>query len=441
MSEKKYDKTSPQSIYEYALELTGKCISDVVALPDDINDVKNKGQLGNFLEKYYFNKPPSSNHGPDFAEANLELKLTGVVRSPNGEYKAKERLVLTMINYESILRETFTTSSLVNKCQLMLIMFYEYELDVPVQNLVFPIKPLLYSFSGKDLDILQEDWEFIQQKIENGLAHELSEGDTNILGACRKGAGGEQESLRRQPNSNVGAPARAFSFKQGYLNRLLQEHINGADVKPVPTLLSLETETAKIFEDYLGKAISEIGEDVGYVKTSPNQKGYNRLLLNRILQQNNHRTLDLESEDIELKTIRLDKNGAPKEHMSFPGFDFLEITRQDWEDSRFFEKLEKRFLFAIFKEDDAGVERLEKVAYWSMPYEDKVEARKIWKDTKRRVSIDCTNLPSSTESRVAHVRPKGSSGDDKSLTPQGTYVVKQCFWLNKGYIKEVVEKL
>jgi len=50
-------------------------------------------------------------------------------------------------------------------------------------------------------------------------------------------------------------------------------------------------------------------------------------------------------------------------------------------------------------------------------------------------------LPRSSESTVAHVRPKARDGDDKLPTPQGDFQVKKCFWLNKDYIAGVVREL
>jgi DNA mismatch repair protein MutH len=142
-----------------------------------------------------------------------------------------------------------------------------------------------------------------------------------------------------------------------------------------------------------------------------------------------------------MKTIRLKISGKPRESMSFPGFDYMEIVNEDWEDSSFFEKLEHKFLLVIFREDEDGVDRLFKVAYWNMPYEDRMEAKRVWEETKKRVSIDARNLPKMSESTVAHVRPKARDGQDKLLTPQGDMQVKKCFWLNSGYIARVVAKI
>jgi DNA mismatch repair protein MutH len=142
-----------------------------------------------------------------------------------------------------------------------------------------------------------------------------------------------------------------------------------------------------------------------------------------------------------MKTVRLQVNGKPKESMSFPAFDFLEISSETWEDSVFFEKLERKLLFIVFRVGNDGIERLEKAGYWNMPYGDRVEAERVWHETQRRVSVNAHDLPGMKESRVAHVRPKAKNGRDKALTPQGDFRTKQCFWLNASYIAEVVASI
>ena len=434
-----YDKNSPQSIYEFALKLTGKSLDEVVDLPSDIENSKNRGQVGTFLEKYYFQHIPPSNSGPDFPSAGLELKVSGLHRNSKGDLQAKERLVLTMINFEKIVNESFETSSFYKKCNLMLCMFYEYAAQQPAQKQRFALDPLMFKIQDRDLATFKSDWEFIREKVRSGKAHEISEGDTFILGACRKGSGGTKEPLRTQPFSEIGAPARAFSLKQSYFNKVIQEHINGLAVAEKFASLTYEQQAHEIFSPYLGKKIEDIGNELTYPKIGSNQKGYNRILLRKILEASEKSIVDLDNDDIELKTVRLSKSGKVKEPMSFPAFDFIKILEEKWEDSKFFLKLEKKFLFAVFQEQFDGSETFVKLFYWNMPYQDKVEARKVWKDTVRRVRIDASNLPKSSENFVAHVRPKGADGKDKALTPQGTLHLKQCFWLNKSYIQEVID--
>ena len=440
MANLKYDKSSVSSIYEFAVKLIGKTLAEAVILPEDVANSRNRGDLGSLVEKYYFEHTPPNNHDPDFKEAGLELKTTGVlVRSDR--YRAKERLVLTMINYEVIVTETWEKSSFYNKCRLMLILFYLYTKEKAVVDRKFVMSPLLYKIPNNDAQQIKRDWEFIRQRVLDGKAHELSEGDTFYLAACRKGSGGEGEALRKQPFSDQKAKARAFSFKQSYVNKLIDGELERQPVLGINQSVTFEGVTQSKFAPYIGKTVEELSLALNYHQKSTNHKGFLKDVVNRILVNNEKLPLELDKAGIEIKTIRLTKNGNPREAMSFPGFKYLEIIDEKWEDSSFFDKLEHKFLFVIFRVDKNNVERLEKVSYWNMPYLDRLEAQRVWEETKRRVSIDASDLPRSSESAVAHVRPKARDGNDKLQTPQGDFQVKKCFWLNKDYIAGVVNKL
>lgn len=435
-----YDDSSTESIYDFALLLTGKSLSQVVELPKRVENNKNRGDLGSLIERFFFEHQPPNDHRPDFAEAGLELKTTGVKKDGRA-FKAKERLVLTMINYETVVNETWQSSTFLKKCKRMLILCYLYEKEIPVQDRVFPLNPILYEIPDGDMNVIKSDWESIRMKIIEGKAHEISEGDTFYLAACRKGSGGEKESLQRQPFSSITAKSRAFSFKPSYLNAIIQNSLLLEPQYKRTSTSNLDAEVMECFSLYINKTIEEISRDLDYFKRSPNHKGFNRDLVNRIIKKRDGLIQNLDKAGIEVKTIRLKSSGIPREAMSFPSFDFLEIGNEEWENSSFYQKLEKKFLFVVFRDDSLGNERLYKVFYWNMPFQDREEARRVWEDTKRRVKIDATDLPSTKESPVAHVRPKGRNGQDLALTPQGNMHLKQCFWLNKNYIQKIVNSL
>ena len=418
-----------------------KSLSEVAEIPSGTPNIKNRGDLGSMVEKYFFKHVPPNNHEPDFAEAGVELKTTGVVVASNGKYRAKERLVLTMIDFNSLVHQEWETSSYLHKCKTMLILFYEYKKELPVEKRKFVLKPVLFQIPESDLPQFKEDWRKIRDKVRIGLAHELSEGDTFLLAACRKGAGGIKESLKSQPYSQIKAPGRAFSIKPAYMNRIISGDINFDEPSLGLKSQTFEEITSDKFAKYIGKSVDEIGKDFGLVKESRNQKNFKRRLAMSILGDGRSAIPMLKNSGIIMKTITLNSANISKESMSFPTFDFMKIKDEVWEESSFFENIESKFLFVIFKADKFGTEKLDKVAYWNMPYHDRIEAQRVWLETQRRVAIDATDLPKSSESHVAHVRPKARNGKDKSLTPQGTMHVKQCFWLNSRYISDVVKNL
>lgn len=427
-----YDKTSVESILEYSRGLIGKTLREALSELEIETNADHKGDLGTLVQTLYFGLEKDNLREPDFRDAGLELKTTGLVER-KGDLVAKERLVLSMIDFGQIVNERWESSALLEKCRLILLLAYLYDKDKHPIDRQFVRGPFLLDFLSKGFEGVRADWEQIRDKIRSGRAHELSEGDTFYLGACRKGSGGPNEPLRNQPNSSEKAKARAFSLKQSFLTSILladDDHLE--DLQEVPE---------RGFSSFVGKAVTEIGNHFGLVKKSKNHKGFHRQLAVAMLGQGGISVQNLGSLGIEMKTIRLNNKGKPRESMSFPGFEFIEILGQEWEESSFFEAIESKFLFVVFKEGEDGLERLDKVAYWNMPYADRLEAERVWKETKRRVAVDVGALPRVGESPVAHVRPKGRDGNDKIPTPQGGMFLRQCFWLNSSYIAGVLRSL
>lgn len=437
MSDLGYDRNSADSILEFAQRLTFKSLAECVDSPLPEN-IRNRGDLGSLVEEYFFKYPPNSFHGPDFVEAGVELKTTGVIPTGGGKYKAKERLVLTMINYPKIVEEAWENSSLLQKCGKTLILFYLYVKEVPVTRRKFVLPALMYEFPEADLPQIKRDWEFIKEKVRAGKAHELSEGDTYYLGACRKGSGGPNEKLVSQPFSDVLAKSRAFCLKQSYVTQIVQGHEAANSVLGIDANTTFEDATKARFESFIGLTVDEISQELSYFRANSADKRFHRGLADEILLGGEVPNSEIARAGVELKTIRVDKNDRPREHMSFPRFSFADIIHEDWEDSNFFRKLESKFLFVVFKTDEAGIERLYKVFYWNMPFADREEAKKVWEETKSRLLAERETFPGAKENPVAHVRPKARNAADTETTHFGARLTKRCFWLNSSYISKVI---
>ncbi len=68
------------------------------------------------------------------------------------------------------------------------------------------------------------------------------------------------------------------------------------------------------------------------------------------------------------------------------------------------------------------------------------EAEKVWQKTIDSIKAGkYDQLPKMSESHVAHVRPHGKDSLDRILTPQKTFEIKRCFWLNAKYIQQAIE--
>jgi len=430
-----YDLTSKESIWKFSLRLKGKSLSDFVEDIEIPLVAGHKGDFGSLVERLYFRIFPGNSPLPDFPEAGLELKTTGLIANSKGHLQAKERLVLSMIDYMSLPSEQWHSSSFLKKNKSLLLVFYKYVKDQPLLERIFNIAPILFEVPPEDEPQIRADWETIRNKVDSGLAHELSEADTFYLAACRKGQGGEAEALRKQPKSEIGAKARAYSYKPSYVNSILARSGEAANLNPSQESALIQDATKEALMPYLGQKTKLLAQ---LAKCSTVSKHFRSTLILKLLAERGFPSEKIAKAGVQIKTVRLNRKGSPREHMSFQAFKYLEIDSQNWEDSRFFESLETKFLFAVFGEDANGEEVLLKTMYWNMPFKDREEAHRVWENTKQRARHDANNLPAASESSVAHVRPKARNARDTNTTVYGGEAVTKAFWLNKNYIANIV---
>ena len=128
---KTYNPADIWSIFDYSKALIGHTLRELVSeeelMASNLRG-QGKGGLEHMLEALYFKYPINSDPGPDFREAGLELKGTGLkILQSTGEYAIKERLVCDMVDYCSIISQSFEESPFYLKCKLMLLIFYLYE--------------------------------------------------------------------------------------------------------------------------------------------------------------------------------------------------------------------------------------------------------------------------------------------------------------------------
>lgn len=434
-----YDPTDSASIESYARRLVGHSLREMLAeeARTTYQAGKGKGNLGDIVERSYFGINPGNVSAPDFLDAGIELKTTPLKRVGK-KLRAKERLVLQMINYDVVCGENWENSSFLSKNQLLLLVFYLWEEGVAPLDYIFEIARL-WSFPEKDLEIIRDDWETIREKIARGEAHRLSEGDTNYLSACVKGAKGSD--LRSQPNSSERAKPRAFSLKQSYMNSVIAASLKDQEVLATEKLRSgktLEQLVHERFLPFIGLTADEIARRLD-IRAARNAKNFYAVVTNRILGASpEKRVAEFEKAGIVVRTMRLKPSGMPKEAISFKAFDYLDLVEQQWEDSDLREQLTRRFFFVVYQLDRQGVPTLIRTQFWTMPIEDvDLGGRECFERTVELIMEDKADcLPKSSENIVCHVRPHGRNAQDTLPTPTGGRAVRKSFWLNQKYLAE-----
>lgn len=470
-----YDYKDRNSIISYAKKLKGKTLKKALTINENSSkhlleptpiynqNFKGKGSFGQHLEKDYFLYEPNSDAEPDFLEAGMELKSSPLKIMKSGNFQAKERMVMNIINYIDLVKEpSFTESSFYRKNAFILLVFYLHESGVPIHDLTIHLVDI-WELVGEDFLIIEKDWNTIKSKIEEGKAHELSEGDTFYLGACTKGA--NAQSMRDQPFSDIRAKQRAFSFKQGYVNHIIAS-ISGENLgyygKLIPEIakksLSIEEVVIKRFEDFLDnkKTISDIILELG-LDIKETAKSKYALVSKAILGfDKNQEIEEFVKAGITIRTVRLKDNNIPKEHISFPTFKYEEVVEQEWEDSDFYNQISNKFLFVFLRENNNDDYYIEQVKFWNMPAEhiDLNEEmfhylkhlilegdiiKEVKEDGKR-----ITNFPDSKYNGITHIRPHARDAADTYPLPfplktnGAMEYTKHSFWLNAKYIKEVI---
>lgn len=444
--------TTKEAILKRAQEAIGIPLKDI----DKTGRLSTgKGAIGTVIEESWYGYSPNGESEPDFSEAGVELKVTPYIKGKKGDIRAKERLVCNIINYMEEYDKTFKTSAFWHKCETMLLMSYEHLKDVPKGEYKID-KAVLFSFPEEDLCIIENDWKIIIDKIRNGQAHLISEGDTMYLAACTKGA--TAASVRKQPFSDIPAKQRAYSLKSSYMTQVLNTYIFGNSVneRVIKDWHDLKKNT---FEDiivdklkpFFGKTQQELKTLFSVESTA---KNLNEVLLAKMLGVTGKiaYTDEFQKACIVPKTIRVQKTGKIKENMSFPTFDFIKLSKEtEWEESDLYNYLAPtKFLFVIFQENDNGELVFDRVKFWNIPNDDLEEVHRVWQRTvdtiRKGVQLIPTkqgisnNLPKQSESPIAHVRPHGKDGSDKLPLPDGRMMTKQCFWLNRSYVEKQIRR-
>lgn len=454
VKEKVYTKEEVVSI---AKSVIGKTFGELNSYEAKMEEY-NKGSYGHILEEDVYEFNANSNKKADFEEAGIELKVTPYKKNKNGTLSAKERLVITIINYLEDYKDEFYDSHLYDKSKCMQIIWYLYEegkkkCDFKITH------ELLYSYPKEDLPVIIRDYNYIIQKIREGKAHELSEADTMYLGACTKGV--NADSLRVQPFSDIKAKQRAFCLKTSYMTQLVRDYIG----KENPEKIYAYSIDNKTFEDvivdklkkYHGKSQTELCQ---MFELDSKAKNLNELLLSKMLGIKGKvaKTSEFLKANIVPKTIRVEEDGNIVESMSFPTFEFDKIISETWEESELYNTfLSTKFMFTIFNKKN-GEYYFDKIMFWNMPYSIlENDVKSVWERTVEVVSKGnivkevvngkrFTNFPGMAENKYCHVRPHGQNANDTyplpvrdKLTGVNEYT-KHCFWLNNKYIKEVISE-
>lgn len=423
----------------------------------------DKGVLGKIVEEGVYHYSVNSRPEADFANLGVELKTSGFNKTRNG-LSFKERIPLNVFNYQKVESQKFEESDMWHKCQQLLIALYEYLEGKTYGEMVLQ-SGFYHTFSKEDIEVIKSDYNLLQNRIKSGVADTISERDTNYLAACTAGPGHGKEDRTASDHYGLFLKPRKFSLKPCYMTGVLRRLFSNGEVESVIDYEELKTKTIEeVITDrmsyHIGKTEDEFKEMIAGEKEAKNR--FERYVAKMIgCKGIVNESDEFVKANILCKTIRVEEDGNIEQNMSFPAFSFLNIVEQEWEDSEFREMMiNRKFMFVIFRKIN-GTYQFSKVKFWSIPDEILDTAgRKVFEELKEVLlsgnivrgfrtdkngkTIRLNNFPKSASNNYIHIRPHGEDGSDTNplpvpdrLTGVAEYT-KQCFWLKKSYVKEII---
>ena len=413
-----------QELLEYTSPIIGKTFKEIDSenLLANTNLNRRKGVLGQIVETGFYKYPLNNDSRADFEELDIELKVAGYVKNKNGSLRAKERLVLSKINFKEIVNETFESSHVLGKCRKMLIIWYEYDSSKdPKDFLITDFQ--LYDMS-KDFKIFSNDFEIIKGKVLDGKAHELSEGDTSYLGACTKAR--KSSDRTTQPYSDILPKPRAYSLKNAYMTGILRENIGKQTALEIKSKQEFKTVIEYVkskLKPYFGKTQIKILEEVtGKHYTENIPKSISKMISDELLGKDE----DLPKKDnlfaktsFIIKNLPVKEDGKPRERMSFKTISLSDFET-NWEDSYWKSYFEETTLIVICysekNQSKNGDRILSDVKQITFDEDDLDSFEKTYNQIKHAIEKEDVNLlPTSKngfKNQMLEIAPKGVKGDN-----------------------------
>lgn len=432
-------------LLKYTKNIIGKTFKELNNSGRLDNELINKENLEKIIETEFYNYPNNNIAVADFETLGVKFKAVGYVRNRNGSISAKERLVLNKIDYNDIINEKFDFSKLIFKNKKILIIWYEYDYTKNIKDFIIT-NYQLYDMSD-DVLIIKNDFEIIKEKVIEGKAHLLSEGDTSFLGACVNEINGDENV--EQPNSKYLAKPRAFSLKRSYLTGILRN---------LDVTLDVDNQDYKTVEEYvfaqIKKFIGKTQNDIYMEITEQSLTGNIPKNIGKIISDNLIGTDEELPEknslfaktNYKIKNIPVDRDFKPLERTPFRTIRLSEFN-ENWDNSEWKIFFEELTIIAICyegtKEIANGYRILKDIRKISFTSDEIDSFGKTYNMVKNAInSHDISKLPypNSFENQYLEIAPKGQKGANAYETFFDNDKTKVCFMMNKEFIYKKLTK-
>jgi hypothetical protein len=284
------------------------------------------------------------------------------------------------------------------------------------------------------MDFIERDYNIIKQKIFKGEAHLISEGDTDLLGACTKAA--DSSVMTDQPNSSTKAKPRAYSLKLSYMTGVLNNFTTKAVEKN-----TIEAFIQNKIKRYVGITQFEILESLG-IKTNKVPKNISKMVIDRIVgKENDLKKIEpFNKVNFLLKTSPVDKNNRLLERLSFHNIDQSDFSEK-WEDSYWKNYFEEQTIYLFMFEGSSKIKNghrklvgFKKIVFSETDIDNFGKTYDLIKNAIDKKDIRILPRPKYFENQYLVLAPKGLKGDKAYLDFFKSNKTKACLMIEKELI-------
>lgn len=426
-----YRTASRSEIAAVAHSLVGRQLIEIdPAAPIRPSSERTKGVVGRIYESA-FGIPANSIQGADFPGAGVELKSVPI-RVVNGEARAKERVSLTMIDFDALPSEDWETALVRKKLDDLLLIFYRWDPLFPMSRFT-TLAAEIWQPDEESLRQMRVDWERVRSLVRTNRRHEVSEGSTRLLGAATKGSG-------------HGSTSRAWALKQTFVGYIYLSFVNGGRAAPTTDVadpgMAFERAVLERTAPFVGRSLAELAETVR--RSGIGGKAAAAQVARALVgERGTGRHGEFERFGIEVKTVPVDARGRLVEAMSFPAFVHEELIFETWESSDLLARLNRLLIIPIHRERRASLDamRLGRPFFWNPTQTELDGIRREWERYRGLIEQgQARDLPKAAETTFIHVRPKARDSRDRDRAPGEIDVIRKCFWLNQRYLERVLDE-
>lgn len=199
---------------------------------------------------------------------------------------------------------------------------------------------------------------------------------------------------------------------------------------------------------HLGRTVGSIGREQGLrvPKGGAVSKNFGAAVIRRLLNAGGASSAmrQFKLRQIPVKTVRVSADLHPFEKMSFRAFRRDRLVRETWRTSSFRKETERMFLVVLRAAGrDAPIPRYTVAGafFWTPTRAELAGMKGEWEMYRSLIKRRGANkLPAESETRYIHVRPHGRGKDDVDPTPGITPVTRKSFWLNRAFLKRIVQR-